>query len=198
MTRHGWLFGVVEDKIDGRLYIQMIRHKDADTLQGIIKEHVEKETTIFTDCWPSYNGLNGVNGYKHYNVNHSEHFVEQKPLQMSQAEERAAIQIVVNDFEDAGDDAFEDEGVVEQPMVSVNTQKIERSWREVKRELTNQHISVLRRNVGVAIYRYNHLNVRIPLVERREMVIRAVAKNQMRLRELMRQRFPVYEDEELL
>ena len=198
LTRHGWLFGVVEDKIDGRLYIQMIRHKDADTLQGIIKEHVEKETTIFTDCWPSYNGLNGVNGYKHYNVNHSEHFVEQKPLQMSQAEERAAIQIVVNDFEDAGDDAFEDEGVVEQPMVSVNTQKIERSWREVKRELTNQHISVLRRNVGVAIYRYNHLNVRIPLVERREMVIRAVAKNQMRLRELMRQRFPVYEDEELL
>ena len=198
LTRHGWLFGVVEDKIDGRLYIRMIRHKDADTLQGIIKEHVEKETTIFTDCWPSYNGLNGVNGYKHYNVNHSEHFVEQKPLQMSQAEERAAIQIVVNDFEDAGDDAFEDEGVVEQPMVSVNTQKIERSWREVKRELTNQHISVLRRNVGVAIYRYNHLNVRIPLVERREMVIRAVAKHQMRLGELTRQRFPVYVDEELL
>ena len=198
LTKNGWLFGVVEDKKDGRLYIQMIRHKDAETLQAIIKEHVEDETTIFTDCWPSYNGLNGVNGYQHYNVNHSEHFVEQKHLQMSLAEERAAIQIVVNEFEDAGDDAFEDEGVVEQPMVSVNTQKIERSWREVKRDLTNQHISVPRRNVGVAMYRYNHLNVRIPFEERRKIVIKAVAENKMRHGELLRKAFPVNEDEELL
>ena len=55
-----------------------------------------------------------------------ETMVEQKPLQMSRAVERAAIQIVVNEFEDAGDDAFEDEGVIQQ-MVALNTKKIEQS-----------------------------------------------------------------------
>ena len=126
-----------------------------------------------------------------------ETMVEQKPLQMSRAVERAAIQIVVNEFEDAGDDAFEDEGVIQQPMVSINTQKIERSWREVKRDLTKQHISVPRRKIGVAMYRYNHLNVGIPFEERR-IVIKAVANNQMSHGELLRNGFPVYEDEQLL
>ena len=79
----------------------------------------------------------------------------------------------------------------------VHTQKVERSWREVKRELVNQHIDVLRRNIGVAMYRYNHLNVRIPFNERRKAVVRVVAKHQMRVGELLRSRYPVYDDEEL-
>ena len=75
LTLQGWLFGVVEDKEGGHLYILMVCHNDAETLQAIIKEHVEDEMTIFTVCWPSFNGLIGVIGYHLNNVNHSEHLV---------------------------------------------------------------------------------------------------------------------------
>ena len=74
LSRNGWVFGIVEDKPDGRLFIQMVRRKDAEILQTIIKANVKDETTIFTDCWPSYNRLNMENGYKHCNVNHSENY----------------------------------------------------------------------------------------------------------------------------
>ena len=66
----------------------MIRRKDATTLQQkIIEDHVEKGSVIFTDCWPSYNGLGKVNEYQHYNVNHSLNFVEKKNLQMTPEQE---------------------------------------------------------------------------------------------------------------
>ena len=81
-SRHGWVFGIIEDKPDGLLFIQMVRTKDAATLKQIIKDHVREKTTIFTDCWPSYNGLEKEKGFKHYSVNHSEHFVEVQQQQM--------------------------------------------------------------------------------------------------------------------
>ena len=190
LTPNEGVFGIVGDKPDGLLFIQMVRHKDSATLQSIIKDHVKEGTTIFTDCWPAYNGLNGVNGFKHYTVNHSENFVEKKPLQMSRDEEREAIRMVVTESEEAEDDAIDEEGIVEEILVFVHTQKIERTWREVKRELVNQHISVLRRNVGVAIFRYNHLNINIPFNERRKTVIKTVAKHQLRDGELLRSRYP--------
>ena len=198
LTQQGWVFGVVEDRPDGRLYIQMVRHKDAQTLQTIIKDHVADGTTIHTDGWPAYNGLNKVNGFKHYSVNHSEHFVEMKTLIVTEQEEREAIEVAAREFEEGNDDAIdEDTVVIEEKKERVHTQKVERSWREVKRELVNQHIDVLRRNIGVAMYRYNYLNVRVPFNERRKAVVRVVAKHQMRVGELLRSRYPVYDDEEL-
>ena len=85
--------------------------------------------------------------------------------------------------------------MIEELKERVHTQLVERSWREVKRELVNQHIDVLQRNVGVAMYRYNHLNVSIPFNERRKDVVRVVAKHQMRVGELMRTKYAVYDDE---
>ena len=117
---------------------------------------------------------------------------------MTEQEEREAIAVAVREFEEGGDDAV-DEGtvVIEEKKERVHTQKVERSWREVKRELVNQHIDVLRRNIGVAMFRYNHLNVRIPFNERRKLVIQIVAKHQMRDGELLRSRYSIYDDEEL-
>ena len=91
-----------------------------------------------------------------------------KSLKMSPEEERWAIRIVVNEFDDAGDDAMDDDGVVDEKMVDVSTQKIERSWRKGKGDLVNQHVSVLRRNIGVEMFRFNHLFVNIPFNERRK------------------------------
>jgi transposase-like protein len=43
----------------------------ADTLRGLIKEHVLPKSTVFTDDFRSYNGL-GARGYTHHRINHSE------------------------------------------------------------------------------------------------------------------------------
>ena len=99
--------------------------------------------------------------------------MEMKTLIVTEQEEREAIEIAVREFEEGGDDDTIQEGtvVIQEKKQRVHTQKVERSWREVKRELVNQHIDVLRRNIGVAMYRYNHLNVRIPFNEKRKAVI---------------------------
>ncbi len=43
----------------------------ADTLRGLIKEHVLPNTMVFTDDFRSYNGI-GARGYTHRRINHSE------------------------------------------------------------------------------------------------------------------------------
>ena len=164
-TKHGWVFGIIEDKPGGRLYIQMVRSKDAATLKQIIKDHVRDKTTIFTDCWPSYNGLEMIKGYKHNSVNHSEHFVEVQQQQMDPEEERVAIETAVRNFIEAEDEAVDETRLVIDRQEIVHTQRIERSWREVKQELVNQRLDVLRSNDDVATYRSNHLKVSVPLTK---------------------------------
>ena len=46
LSRQGWLFGFVEDLPNGSLFVQMVKHKDAATLQQIIQDRVLDETTI--------------------------------------------------------------------------------------------------------------------------------------------------------
>jgi transposase len=43
----------------------------ADTLRGLIKEHVLPKSVVFTDTFRSYNGLD-ARGYTHERINHSE------------------------------------------------------------------------------------------------------------------------------
>jgi transposase len=43
----------------------------ADTLRGLIKEYVLPKSTVFTDTFRSYNGLD-ARGYTHERINHSE------------------------------------------------------------------------------------------------------------------------------
>src|SRR6266849_1878091 len=43
----------------------------ADTLTGLIKDHVLPRTMVFTDDFRSYNGI-GARGYTHQRINHSE------------------------------------------------------------------------------------------------------------------------------
>ena len=70
------LFGIVEDKPNGLLFLKMVQHKDGPTLKGLIQQHVRERTTIFTDGWPAYDGLWKINQFKHYKVNHKERFVD--------------------------------------------------------------------------------------------------------------------------
>ena len=86
-TQNSWVFGIVEDKPDGLLFLRMVEHKDSQTLKGLIQQHVRENTAIFTDGWPSYDGLDKINGYKHYKVNHKECFVDVQVEVMSPEEE---------------------------------------------------------------------------------------------------------------
>ena len=115
---------------------------------------------------------------------------------MDPEEEREAIETAFRNYVEAEDEAVDETRVVIDKPEVVHTQRIERSWREVKRELVNQHLDVLRRNNGVAMFRFNHLKVSVPFAERRKIVIRAVAKHQAQVEELMRFRYSIYDEDD--
>jgi transposase-like protein len=41
------------------------------TLHGVAKEYILPDSTVYTDEWNGYNGLDKVNGYEHRRINHS-------------------------------------------------------------------------------------------------------------------------------
>src|SRR5271166_6628081 len=69
--RHGktTVVGMVQRK--GEVRAVVAADVKADTLLGIVKEHVLPTSVVFTDDFPSYDGF-GVRGYQHRRINHSE------------------------------------------------------------------------------------------------------------------------------
>jgi transposase len=61
--------GMVQRKGEVRAFVAA--DVKADTLRGLIKEHVLPRTMVFTDDFRSYNGLD-ARGYTHQRINHSE------------------------------------------------------------------------------------------------------------------------------
>lgn len=63
------VFAMVERR--GRVRASVVKGRDADTLKGEIQEHVLPASTIFTDEWPAYHGLDET--YRgHHRIRHSE------------------------------------------------------------------------------------------------------------------------------
>ena len=191
-TEHGWVFGIVEDKPDGLLFLRMVKHKDGPTLKGLIQQHVRENTTIFTDGWPSYEGVDKINGYKHYKVNHKERFVDVQVEVMSPEEELQMMQEAVHGFEVEDDNAFDSEERRPERLIVMHTQKIERVWQEVKPGLYRQPLRLLERNLNVEMFRFNKLRTNTPFSERRKIVIQAVAKYQHVPELLMVTNYPIY------
>jgi len=61
--------GMVQRKGQVRAFVAA--DAKADTLTGLIKEHVLPKSVVFTDTFGSYNGLE-ARGYRHQRINHSE------------------------------------------------------------------------------------------------------------------------------
>ena len=173
-TEHGWLFGMVEDIPDGRLFLSMVEHRDKETLQAIIKNHVHRGTTIFTDSWKSYIGLSH-HGFQHFMVNHKKNFVSHQRMDSEPEdggdEETEEVYLDTDVAEDAEDETLIDDTII------VHTNKIERVWREVKKGLRHQPLSLLRRNINVEMFRYNHLQEHKYFSERRRVVLSVIAKH---------------------
>lgn len=64
------VFGIYQRQ-DGLVYLEPVAKVDKATLQDIIKDKVSIETTIYSDTWKSYNGLD-QDFAGHETVNHSE------------------------------------------------------------------------------------------------------------------------------
>ena len=62
------VFGLVER--NGRVVAKVVDNTKADTLFKWFEKYVEKSSTVYTDEFTSYDGLNKL-GYEHDNVNHS-------------------------------------------------------------------------------------------------------------------------------
>ena len=147
---------------------------------------------MFSDCWPSYNGLRLVEGLTHYKVNHKEHFISWEPIQRSWAEQQLIVM-------EAQERMFDDDDIAEEAVeegrewtVKVHTNKIERVWLEVKRGLKGQPLYLLRRNVNVELFRYNFLRRASSMNEKREMIPRTIARHQTNIVGLRQQRFELF------
>lgn len=69
------VFGLL--KRGGKVYTQIILDAKSDTLMPIIREKIEPDSIVYTDCWRGYNALD-VSEFKHYRINHSHLFADQK------------------------------------------------------------------------------------------------------------------------
>ena len=107
--RQVWVFGIVEDVENGRFFMQLVESRDKETLEGIIRNRIKQNTTVFSDCWPSYNGLRLVEGLTHYKVNHKEHFISWEPIQRSWAEQQLIVM-------EAQERMFDDDDIAEEAV----------------------------------------------------------------------------------
>ena len=187
-----WVFGMVEDVEDGRLYMQLVQHRDKQTLEGIIRQHLQQNTTVFSDCWPSYNGLRLIDGLTHYKVNHKEHFVSWEPVHRTYQEQQQIIrdaQAMMFEDDDFAEEA-EEEG--REWCFKVHTNKIKRVWLEVKRGLKGQPLFLLRRNLNAELFRYNYLRRASSLNAKRETILSTIAKHQTNLIGLKQERIELF------
>ena len=69
------VFGLL--KRDGKVYTQVIKNASSKELMPIIKDLVNKNSTVYTDKWKAYDGL-VLDGYKHKRINHSRLFAEKQ------------------------------------------------------------------------------------------------------------------------
>jgi transposase len=63
------VFGIL--KRNGKVYLKLIDSFDSGTLEPIIKDLVETNSTVLTDTWKGYNGLAGL-GFIHRQIEHGE------------------------------------------------------------------------------------------------------------------------------
>lgn len=76
MRPNQWMFGGIQ-RGTRRAFMQLVDRRDAATLLPIIQQFVLPGTTIMSDLWRAYGGIQGLpQGYQHLTVNHSINFVD--------------------------------------------------------------------------------------------------------------------------
>lgn len=71
-----WFFGGVE-RGNGRCFLVPVERRDAQTLLPLIQKFIHPGSIILSDCWAAYNHIDKLPElYRHYTVNHSQHFID--------------------------------------------------------------------------------------------------------------------------
>lgn len=65
------VFGIL--KRGGKVYTQIILDAKTDTLMPVIRQKIELDSIVYTDCFRAYDALD-VSEFKHYRINHSKLF----------------------------------------------------------------------------------------------------------------------------
>jgi len=65
------VFGIL--KRGGRVYTQVIPDAASKTLLPIIRDKIQPDSIVYSDCWRGYNVLD-VSEFKHYRINHTKLF----------------------------------------------------------------------------------------------------------------------------
>jgi len=68
-----WVFGGYE-RGSGKVFMFVVEDRTAKTLTEMIERFIKPGTTIYSDCWKGYVGLDDHPDYEHLQVNHSIHF----------------------------------------------------------------------------------------------------------------------------
>jgi IS1 family transposase len=72
-----WVLVGVERTAERKVFLRTLPDRTKQTLSDMIQRHVLHGSTIITDCWRGYNGLEEL-GYTHLTVNHSKTFVDEE------------------------------------------------------------------------------------------------------------------------
>jgi len=67
------VFGIL--KRGGKVYTQVIFNAKSKTLIPIIRNKIQPDSIVYSDCWRGYNILD-VSEFKHYRINHSKLFAD--------------------------------------------------------------------------------------------------------------------------
>ncbi|PSN30214.1 hypothetical protein C0J52_28262, partial [Blattella germanica] len=74
VVKEKWVLGIYDTSLRRGVVLYVCR-RDRQTLVPLIQDYVLPGTTIYTDGWPAYAGLNRA-GYVHMVVNHKDNFVD--------------------------------------------------------------------------------------------------------------------------
>jgi len=66
-----WIFGGIDE--DGHIFLEQVGRRSAEVLTSVLIKNVEEGSIIFSDSWSGYCHL--IEHFEHYQVNHSENFV---------------------------------------------------------------------------------------------------------------------------
>jgi len=83
-TKQRWVFGIYypEQKVG---HVQLVEQRDAATLLPIIQTYVAPRTTIWSNELAAYRQAGSLGYYTHQTVNHSEHFMDLRPITVHQS-----------------------------------------------------------------------------------------------------------------